>query len=346
MLEHLMRRSRDGRGVRMRARRHIPFVPLLLYYGAVLLVGFLLMRFVPGAEDAIAAPIAPSSTVDLFGSGAQAAPGRDAAAAAQATRAAEGPWGGPFGRLALSIFAVSGAVILALPVAGIYIHTRRLRYDPSLVQTMIILPIVVAGVVLVVKNSLALAFALAGIVAGVRFRQKLNEPEEAVYVLLALGLGLAAAVQALDIALAVSLAFNAVVLTLWRFDPRTLTAGTQRLMMGDTALLEVMPLLDRAMALAEESGMEMDGFLIVHAPEPSTARHALEVTLRGVADEWHMPEPVMTDAGLHRFDVPMKLSKNTDPVEVLAELEERWASQIAAAEYTPHRHRKDSDAYD
>ena len=31
-------------------------------------------------------------------------------------------------------------------------------------------------------NSLALAFALAGIVAGVRFRQKLNEPKDAVYV--------------------------------------------------------------------------------------------------------------------------------------------------------------------
>src|SRR5690606_33056457 len=121
--------------------------------------------------------------------------------------------------------------------AGIYMHTRRLRYDPSLVQTMIVLPIVVAGVVLVVKNSLALAFALAGIVAGVRFRQKLNEPKDAVYVLLSLGLGLAAAVHALDIALALSLAFNLVVLGLWRFDYGTMTGTGAVLSMGDTDLL-------------------------------------------------------------------------------------------------------------
>ena len=81
------------------------------------------------------------------------------------------------------------ALGMTLPVAWSLKHTRKLRYDPSLVYTLIILPIVVAGIVLVVKNSLALAFSLAGIVAGVRFRQKLEEPEQAVYVLLALGIG-------------------------------------------------------------------------------------------------------------------------------------------------------------
>ena len=122
----------------------------------------------PGAQDAIAAPIGNLGTVDPFDrTPAQVAP-------------PEVPWEGPFGRLWLTMFTALGATALALPVAGIYMHTRRLRFDPSLVQTIIVLPIVVAGVVLVVKNSLALAFALAGIVAGVRFRQKLNEPKDAV----------------------------------------------------------------------------------------------------------------------------------------------------------------------
>src|SRR5690606_19871631 len=115
---------------------------------------------------------------------------------------------GEGGRLFLAAIAGIGALLLALPVAGVHMFTRRLRYDPSLVQAIIVLPIVVAGVVMVVKNSLPLAFALAGIVAGVRFRQKLEEPEDAVYVLLSLGIGLAAGVQALDVALAVSLLFN------------------------------------------------------------------------------------------------------------------------------------------
>ncbi|CAN5885749.1 hypothetical protein BH23GEM9_BH23GEM9_00430 [soil metagenome] len=335
MLENLIRRTRQGgRGVRMRARRKIPLLPLVLYYGALITIGFALIEWVPGAEEAIAAPIAPVGAFDLFG-------GSPAPALAPET-----PWGGAYGRLILTLFAISGAVALALPVAGIYMHTRRLRYDPSLVQTMIMLPIVVAGVVIVVKNSLALAFALAGIVAGVRFRQKLNEPKDAVYVLLSLGLGLAAAVQALDIALAVSMAFNVVVLALWRYDPRSSDRAGLALSMGDTALLSTYPPLDKTRVLELSELMDSDGVLTVHAPEPGAARRAVEVSLTGVAEEWRMTDPAVTSAGMHRFEVLVRLRKNADPVDILSELEERWASQISAAEYTPFHHRREEDEDD
>lgn len=329
MLENFVRRSRHGRGVRMRARRHIPFLPLALYYGAVIGIGLALIRWVPGAEHAIMAPIVPAIATDFIGSVPAALP------------QAETPWGGPFGRLSLAFFTIVGAVVLALPIAAIYMHTRRLRYDPSLVQTMIVLPIVVAGVVLVVKNSLALAFALAGIVAGVRFRQKLNEPKDAVYVLLALGLGLAAAVQALDIALAVSLAFNVIVLALWRFDPRTYEAST--LSVGDTELLESPAPRESARAMEIADHMDTDGILVVHAPDADAAREAIELALSGEADEWRITEPVRTAAGMYRLQVLLRLSRGTDPVDLLAELEERWAAHIAAAEYSPLRRRHEED---
>jgi hypothetical protein len=61
------------------------------------------------------------------------------------------------------------------------------------VQLLIILPLVVAGIVVLVKDSLALAFSLAGIVAAVRFRNTLDDSKDAVYVFLATGVGLAAA---------------------------------------------------------------------------------------------------------------------------------------------------------
>src|SRR5690606_13525204 len=121
------------------------------------------------------------------------------------------------------------------------------------------------------KNSLALAFALAGIVAGVRFRQKLNEPQEAVYVLLALGIGLAAGVQALDVAFAMSLVFNVVVLGLWRYDfgavyapgaGPVLASGDTRLIAG-RSIDELARLRERVAAGAP--GMDLDGVLIVHA---------------------------------------------------------------------------------
>jgi hypothetical protein len=310
----------------------LPIVGLTLYYGAIVLLSLLLIRYVPGAREAIAAPIQPGSMTDPFGT--------DATAAIPPST----PWPGPFGRLALTLFTVFGAVALALPVAAIYMHTRRLRYDPSLVQTMIVLPIVVAGVVLVVKNSLALAFALAGIVAGVRFRQKLNDPKDAVYVLLSLGLGLAAAVHALDIALALSLSFNVVVLALWRYDPGILYSATgPALAMGDTALVTERPSFARARRVAQEEDLDTDGILVIYAPDPVKARRALDVTLSAEAKDWKLSDSSALEGGMHRFEVLVRLPGSADPIDILGELEERWASEIAAAEYVPFRFRPDDD---
>lgn len=332
MILNLVRKAGPGRGVRMRAQRRIPFGPLLLYYGVLVGVGYALVLWLPGAKDAIMAPILPAVGTDAIGGIPAALP------------SVEAPWSGPFGRFALAMFTVVGAILLALPVAGVYMHTRRLRYDPSLVQTMIILPIVVAGVVLVVKNSLALAFALAGIVAGVRFRQKLNEPKDAVYVLLSLGLGLAAAVQALDVALAVSLVFNATVLSLWRYDPRSQTGAT--LAVGDVQLLQHDPPLDLGRVRTAAPDMETDGVLVVHAPDTDAARQALEFALTGEADEWQIAEPEQTSTGLYRITVLLRLSKKGDPVDLLSEIEDRWSAQVAVAEYTPLRRRKATDEDD
>lgn len=197
-------RTRGEGAVGKREGRAVPIGRLILYYAVLLAIGFALIELVPGARAALIAPIAapPADRGEIFTSGGLPA----------------SPWPGSGGRGALALVAALGALALALPVAWAHMWTRRGRHDPSLVQTIIVLPVVVAGVVLVVRNSLALAFALTGIVAGVRFRQKLNEPQDAVYVLLALGIGLAAGVQALDVAFVLSMVFNIVVLAMWRVD--------------------------------------------------------------------------------------------------------------------------------
>ncbi|MGH7607188.1 MAG: DUF4956 domain-containing protein, partial [Gemmatimonadales bacterium] len=115
--------------------------------------------------------------------------------------------------------ATLGALALVTPVAWVYMRTKpTARYDASLVHTLIILPVVIAGIVLIVHDSLALAFSLAGIVAAVRFRNTLRDTKDAVYIFLAIGLGLSAGVQAFAIAFIVSLVYVALVLGLWRFD--------------------------------------------------------------------------------------------------------------------------------
>lgn len=104
--------------------------------------------------------------------------------------------------------ALVGIWILMLPVSwvhkGIY---RGNAYDHSLDETTLILPGVVAAIVLVVQYSLALAFALAGIVAGVHFRRALQDTFDALFILLAIGTGIAAGVGALEVAAVVTVFF-------------------------------------------------------------------------------------------------------------------------------------------
>jgi polyphosphate kinase len=118
-----------------------------------------------------------------------------------------------------ALVGMLGALLLSIPVAWIYMITKEdMKYDESVVHTVIILPIVVAGIVLIVRDSVALAFSLAGVVAAVRFRNTLKDTKDAVYIFLAVGIGLAAGVQALVVAFILSTIFNAVILTLWRLD--------------------------------------------------------------------------------------------------------------------------------
>src|SRR5256714_4119887 len=114
--------------------------------------------------------------------------------------------------------AMLAAVLLSLPVAWVYLVTRAKRgYQQSVVQLLIILPAVVSGIVILVKYSVTLAFSLAGIVAAVRFRNTLDDSKDAVYVFLATGIGLAAAVN-LPVATVLSIVFNTTILTLWYSD--------------------------------------------------------------------------------------------------------------------------------
>jgi len=128
------------------------------------------------------------------------------------------PLTGNFDALTLA-FAISGAVLLMLPISWVYfITTRSKKIDLSFAQTMIVLPVVVAGIATIVQNSLALAFSLAGIVAAVRFRFTLNEPAYALYVFVAIAVGLAAGIGAMGIAYVTAIAFVVINLLLWRFD--------------------------------------------------------------------------------------------------------------------------------
>jgi hypothetical protein len=117
------------------------------------------------------------------------------------------------------VIATGGALLTALPVSWTYMEIReRGDYDQSLVETIVILPMIVTGIVIVVHNSLALAFSIAGIAAAVRFRNSLKSTGDALFVLLAIGIGLSSGIGAVELAIVMSVAFNYAFLLLWVSD--------------------------------------------------------------------------------------------------------------------------------
>ena len=175
---------------------------VVAYYAILIAAGWLVLSQLPTSTGFAAFSLEP-----MLNSGAAQSGGKAAATVTS----------DPNRSVAVAV-AMLSAILLSIPVAWIYQLTRAKRgYQQSVVQLMIILPLVVSGVVILVKDSLALAFSLAGIVAAVRFRNSLDDSKDAVYVFLATGLGLAAAVD-IPVATVISLLFNLSILALWYTD--------------------------------------------------------------------------------------------------------------------------------
>jgi len=186
----------------------IPLTLIVMYYGIwVGLTSYVLSRFpvlneyfpVGGVSD-LAAVSAETLTFEPIYSSA-----RDTVLAAH----------GPI-RL---VFASVGALILTVPVSWVYFITSRARrIDQSFLQTIMILPVVVTGIAMIVLNSLALAFSLAGVVAAVRFRFSLDQPSDAMYIFVAIGIGLGSGIGALGVATVISCAFVLATLFIWKLE--------------------------------------------------------------------------------------------------------------------------------
>jgi len=117
------------------------------------------------------------------------------------------------------VFACIGAAILITPVSWVYFITSRTKeVDQSFAQTIVLMPIVVTGIAMIVVNSIALAFSIAGIVAAVRFRFALRNPAHAMYIFVAIGIGLASGIGALGVATVISAAFVYANMIIWKLE--------------------------------------------------------------------------------------------------------------------------------
>ncbi|HEX5726457.1 MAG TPA: DUF4956 domain-containing protein [Longimicrobiaceae bacterium] len=326
---------------RMLEGRKAPYLRILLYYLVLVGVMAALVLYVPAVRNAFVSPVVLPAIREGGGVFTGTPTVADVGPTLSLNEALE--------RALTTLLVIAGALALVLPVAWVYMFTKRLRYDPALVASVIILPIVVAGIALVVKNSLALAFSLAGIVAAVRFRNTLKDPRDAVYIFLVIGIGLSAGVQALDVALVMSMSFNLVVLTLWKYNVGSIYSGryglTGVLSAGDSDLLVAQaPTAQRQIRrrlLEHEEDMKTDGILLVHSTYPEMARNTVQEALADMARDWRLVDVLRrNDEGLHTLEYLVRLKRGSTPADLVGALDERWSVQVDAAEYVPFRTRR------
>ena len=122
----------------------------------------------------------------------------------------------PVGKAINLTIGLVSVIVVMLPISWVYMGVRRRRgKEQSFLLAVLLLPLAVAAIVMIVQNSLALAFSLAGIVAGVRFRLTLEDTIDAIYIFVAIGVGLAAGISAVEIGVVLGVFFNYAVLAFW-----------------------------------------------------------------------------------------------------------------------------------
>lgn len=291
-----------------------PIRRLVAYYAAMALVFFVLYKFFPTIDSVMSGDrlVELARTPTFLQDGLTAGQVQAPVASIQSR----------FEFAASTLFVFVSTFVLMLPVTWVYMSARWGRgYNQSVVQALIVLPMIVAGVVLIVRNSLALAFSLGGIVAAVRFRANMSDTRDIVYIFLAIVVGFAAGVQVILVALLLTVLFNFVLVLLWRYDfgrppleptaaatwaePLHDLAGTDRggvpvpdrdLVLALTpkkveALAERFQRVQRIMG-AKGKKPKFDAVVAITTSEVTEAQKNLEPALDQVTKRWRLDEVV------------------------------------------------------
>jgi len=110
-------------------------------------------------------------------------------------------------------------ILVMIPITWTYSATRY-EAGPSkvFVRTLLLLPICATTVVLLIQDSLALAFGLAALVAAVRFRVALPDTIDGIYIFAAICVGLAGGIGYMGVALVMAMVFTLTNAVLWQID--------------------------------------------------------------------------------------------------------------------------------
>jgi hypothetical protein len=219
----------------------------------------------------------------------------------------------------------------------------------------------VAAILVIVQDSLAVAFSLAGIAGLVRFRSALDDTKDAMYVFVAIAVGLGAGVGTMEAAATLSGLYNLVAVALWWWNDEPppiaeMALGEQAVPKGRSLLEALLPFRQRerhpqpvaewlkpeeTIALGhgndhdgDDSGAgKRDGILRVHAADDLATRRTVEEVLEECTKRWTLDSDGRGENGLPTLTYQVRLKKRCESAELLAKLQDRLGPELA--QYTP-----------
>lgn len=249
------------------------------------------------------------------------------------------------------LIAMSSALVFSIPVTWIYTLTHKKKgWKQGTVQSLVALPVVIAGIVVLLKYSLSLAFGMAAIVAAVRFKSSLNDTRDSAFMLCGIGMGLSAGVVP-EVAGVLSLVFSAVVVGMWYADfgraPASLEGklaentleralehasrtGTFVARMDDEVFKALGPdqleaIADRAWRrrkrnapdLADEerdvTHEDFSSLLRLRTASPEALRDIVEPEFANLFKRWRFGDVLHEDDGLHVVEYAVELDNTVTP---------------------------------
>lgn len=269
----------------------------------------------------------------------------------------------------VGLLSLMGGLLFTIPIVWIYtVIMRQEGYDQSFVRLLASLPVVVAGVVQVVRGDLALAFALAGIVAAVRFRTTVKDLQDAVFAFAAIGVGLAAGTGNFTLAGALSTVFCLLAWILWHFNVGDVEPSLELGHTGVTLAEALVPgeshkavivgdddkaepvhaddledlsehidrLADYVRADALRKKKKYNTLLLIHTSDPEKAHELVEPVLEEHARRWVRVDQIQRNGtGMVALEYLMRLKKKVQVGKMIDHLGCGPGALCEAAELKP-----------
>ena len=219
-----------------------------------------------------------------------------------------------------------------------------------------------AAILVIVQDSLAVAFSLAGIAGLVRFRSALDDTKDAMYVFVAIAVGLGAGVGTMEAAATLAGLYNLVAVSLWWWNSEPqpiaeMALGEQKVPKARSLLQALLPFRHRerhpepvaewlkpgeAILLtngpSERSDHEgedsngtdkRDGILRVHAADDLATRRTVEEVLDECTKRWTLDSDGRGENGFPTLTYQVRLKKRCESAELLAKLQDRLGPELA-----------------